>query len=206
VKTSNKPLGVLQYFYHCKNEELPVRDVTNSRGHGHKTEPHYENLTENWCSKCMPRRIKSANQKSLDYLFLCTHYSKAGHAMDGKLLVVGFLYRAQKEVWQRLSRSIRSGVDPYDDTNPLGCGFFAGDITRSHFVSAEDAYPLKEVRNPRWKWFVPEEQAMHIISHLKKSRNILSKLRNRVAELKAESSQSQNRYEKRKNTRGCTRC
>lgn len=43
--------GVLQFFYHCEGERLPVRDVCNTQGQGPKTEPHYENLTENWCSK-----------------------------------------------------------------------------------------------------------------------------------------------------------
>jgi hypothetical protein len=57
--------GVFQYFYHCKEEILPIRDICNTQDHGEKTEPHYENLTENWCSKCMNGRIKSANRRNV---------------------------------------------------------------------------------------------------------------------------------------------
>jgi hypothetical protein len=63
MNPNQKIVGVFQYFYHCSGEELPVRDVCDRQGHGRKTEPHYENLTENWCSKCMNGRIKSAKMQ-----------------------------------------------------------------------------------------------------------------------------------------------
>lgn len=39
---NEKTIGVAQFFSHCRNQVLPIRDIR-----GDKTEPHYENLTEN---------------------------------------------------------------------------------------------------------------------------------------------------------------
>jgi hypothetical protein len=181
-KSNETPAGVFQYFYHCAGEELPVRDVRNRR----KTEPHYENLTENWCGRCMNNRIKSANRRGVKYLFLVTRYFRKDHHLDGKLLVVGFLYRAEDMVWRKLSRSRRSGVAGYDSNNPQDCGFFAGDNAKSRFVSAEGAHVLKTVKNGRWKYFADEGEAEKIASHLRKSKNILRELREKVSELKAQ--------------------
>src|SRR5438552_3469142 len=151
MRASQEPFSaVFQYFYHCRGEELPIRDVCNRQGHGPKTEPHYENLTENWCSKCMNGRIVSANRRGLERVFLVTRYLRDGHPLNGKLLVVGFLSRAKKGVWRDLSRTIMSGVNAYDNgRTPEKCGFFAGDERRSHFVSAEDAFVLDGVKNAR---------------------------------------------------------
>jgi hypothetical protein len=177
----NQKIGVFQYFYHCKGETLPVRDVLKR----HKTEPHYENLTENWCGTCMNNRIISANRRGVDYLFLMTKFDKENHPSNGKLLVVGFLYRAKEKIWRKLSRKIPSGVNGFESRDV--CGFFAGDKQKSHFVSAENAYPLGEnIKNARWKWFADTDEANRIIKHLKKSPNILQKLQKRVAELKSQ--------------------
>src|SRR5438876_11190849 len=97
-KSRKGAAGVFQFFYHCADQELPVRDVVNRQ----KTEPHYENLTENWCGRCMNGRIRSANRRGAKYLFLVTRYFRKDHFLDGKLLVVGFLFRAEDRVWRRL--------------------------------------------------------------------------------------------------------
>ncbi len=164
---------------------MPIRDVCNRQRQGNKTEPHYENLTENWCSKCMNGRIKSVNRAGLEYVFLMTRYWNDDHERNGKLLVVGFLYRAKAEVWRKRSRSIPSMVERYESDNPETCGFFAGDEKKSHFVSAAGAYPLKGVRNARWKYFADEAETNKIVLHLKRSTNILPELRRRVRELRA---------------------
>ncbi len=178
------PAGVFQYFYHSAGEELPVRDVVNRQ----KTEPHYENLTENWCGRCMNGRIRSANRRGVKFLFLVTRYFKKEHRLHRKLLVVGYLFRAEDRVWRKLSRSLRSGVAGYESSKPQDCGFFAGDETKSHFVSANAAFEL-HVKNGRWKYFADEVETKKIVAHLKKSKNILPKLREKVRELKAQISQ-----------------
>jgi hypothetical protein len=192
---NQKIAGVFQYFYHCSEEELPIRDILNRQKHGNKTEPHYENLTENWCKKCMNGRIKSANRKELTYLFLITRYWNNNHPMNGKLLAIGFLYRAEGKVWQKLSQSIPSGVSGYDSKNPENCEFFAGDETKSHFVSADKAFVLTGVKNGRWKYLATEDETRKIVSHLKKSRNILQELRRKANQLKTQI--NQDKYEKR---------
>ena len=175
--------GVFQYFYHCRGENLPIRDVLDTQGQGPKTEPHYENLTENWCSECARARIRSANRNAAEYLFLVTRYVNPGSKMDGKRIVVGFLQRAKPEAWEKLNATLRDDARKYDRNNPGECDFFAGN-SRSHFVAAEHGYPLR-VANCRWKWKCPREKAVKIVAHLRKHPNILPALKKRVEELTA---------------------
>ncbi|MGP8005098.1 MAG: hypothetical protein ACLPSL_14995 [Smithella sp.] len=196
MNPNQKIVGVFQYFYHCSGEELPIRDILNRQKHGHKTEPHYENLTENWCSECMNGRIKSANHRNLKYLFLITRYRHDNHLRNGKLLVVGFLYRADdKKVWHTLSESRLAEVDGFNSEKPEQCGFFVGDEKKSHFVSADKAFVLDDVKNGRWKYFAYEDEAGKIVDHLKKSKNILEELRKKVKEF--ENQTNKERHEKR---------
>ena len=92
--------------------------------------------------------------------------------MNGKLLVVGFLYRAEETTWRKLSKSIQSGVDGFDPEKPSQCGFFAGDEVKSHFVSADKGFVLDGVKNGRWKYFANEGEANEIVIHLGRSKNI----------------------------------
>jgi len=133
--------GVFQYFYHCRGEELPIRDVLDTQHQGHKTEPHYENLTENWCAKCAQSRIRSANKNGAEFLFLITRYFNTGSEMDGRRMVVGYLHRAKPETWKRLNATVRPDARKYDRNNPADCDFFAGDHL-SHFVAAEHGFQL----------------------------------------------------------------
>jgi len=174
--------GVFQYFYHCVGEELPIRDVLDNQNQGHKTEPHYENLTENWCSACMRSRIRSANRYAADFLFLMTRYFNPGHIMHEKRIVVGYLHRAKPEVWEKLSATLRHDARRYDRKNPGDCDFFAGD-GHSHFVAAEHGWVLP-VGNCRWKWKCADQEASRIVAHLSQYPNILPALRRRVEELK----------------------
>lgn len=189
----SKKAGVFQYFYHCSGEGLPIRDVCNRQKRNHTTEPHYENLTENWCKQCNKRRIKSANREEINHLFLMTRYWKDNHPMNGKLLVVGFLYRAKENVWLKLSRSIiPSGAKGFDPKTPDRCEFFAGDEKKSHFVSADKAFVLDSVKNSRRKYFATAKEVNKIVAHLKKSKNILGRLRAKVNELKTKSNKDRN--------------
>lgn len=194
--------GVFQFFYHCAGQKLPVRDVLNTQRQGRKTEPHYENLTENWCRKCMNGRMRSANRREVKYLFLMTRYFNEGHPRNGKLLVVGFLYRAKEKIWRKLSKSIQSGASAFDPENPQECGFFAGDEAKSHFVSADDAYVLKDVKNGRWKFLATEKETEQICLHLRKAKKILKRLRDKVKELELQSK----RHGYGKNRQQCAGC
>lgn len=181
----NESLGVAQYFYHCINEELPVRDIPNYNGVGSKTEPHYENCTENWCGKCVNRKIKSVNKNKLDYLFLITKYRNKSSKMNGKLLIVGYLRRAQKERWQKLSKNIPSKVQGYMP-EPTECGFFAGDTEKSRFVSADDSYEMKTINNGRHIWYIDKKLGNEIIKKLDSGKNILNNLIIKAQQLEKE--------------------
>ena len=181
----NNYTGVFQYFYHCKGEDLPIRDILDTQHKGHKTEPHYENLTENWCTKCMPGRIKSANKRQVPYLFLMTRYDNPGHEVDGRRLVVGYLHRAKPEVFEKLNQTRRRGAHRYESRHPKRCGFFAGDDD-SRFVAANHAYVLETTRNCRWKYWCDSKEGKKIVTRLKKHPNILEELRERAEELKKE--------------------
>lgn len=193
MNPNQKIAGVFQYFYHCSGEELPIRDICNRQGQDEKTEPHYENLTENWCRKCMNGRIKSANRRLLNYLFLTTRYQNNNHPRNGKLLVVGFLYRAEDKVWCKLSASRLAKVEGFKSEKPELCGFFAGDEKKSYFVSADNAFVL-DVNNGRWKYLAYEDEAKKIVAHLKKSKNILKELRKKAKKLNAQ--MNQDKHEK----------
>jgi hypothetical protein len=180
-----KTIGVAQYFYHCNGEDLPIRDILNKNGAGSKTEPHYENMTENWCTQCLNVRMKSANRDKVDYLFLMTRYRKSGHKLNGELIVVGYLKRAKESRWIELSQNIPSGATPYGNDKD-NCGFFAGDPKESKFVNVEDGYVLKGIGNARWVYFIDEPLGKKILKKLESGENITNKLIKRASELTKE--------------------
>jgi len=177
-------LGVAQFFYHCMGEELPIRDILNTQYHGSKTEPHYENLTENWCNMCMNARIRSANRNKLDYLFLFTRYINEGHKNHNKYLIVGYLKKAQKNRWIELNKTLTSGANEYIPQEPENCGYFAGDERESKFVSAEHAYILKELKHPYYLWYIDDILFRDILKKLKRGNNIIKQIRKRAEILK----------------------
>jgi len=64
--------GMLQYFYHSPLSILPIRDVTDELGKGHKTEPHIEIGAENYLEDCYQSNIKRFLLSNAKYLFLMT--------------------------------------------------------------------------------------------------------------------------------------
>lgn len=182
--------GVAQFFYHCKEQILPVRDILNTNGKGSKTEPHYENLTENWCNQCMNRRIRSINKHRLDYLFLFTRYYKKNHKNNNKYLIVGYLKRASDNRFIELSKTLKSGVNVFDPEYPEQCGFFSGDFNNSIFVNADDGY-LINIKHPYYYWFVEKSESIRIIKHLRNCKNILPGLLSLTKKLKRETNKNE---------------
>lgn len=60
--------GILQFFFHSPESDLPVRDII----HKHKTEPHIEIGAENYISCCYQPNLKQFVEKNEKYLFLIT--------------------------------------------------------------------------------------------------------------------------------------
>ncbi len=181
----NEYFGVAQFFFHCRNEYLPIRDIK----YQHKTEPHYENLTENWCNRCLNRRIRSINLRNLDYLFLFTRYKNTKHIFYNRYFVVGYLKRASDRRFTQLSKTRISEVNPFDLKDPTSCGFFAGDEEKSKFVSIENAYEVKNISHPYAFYFVNHKTGKEILKRFEDCDNILNLLRNKARTLKSENNE-----------------
>src|SRR6266545_4401178 len=96
--------GRFQFFYCMRNlaelphPDVPTRDVTNTYGRGHKTEPHLEKKVENWC-RCRARFVTAAvgrarqlaREGGQHYLLLTTR-----RPSDGKPFVVGVMPFTEK--------------------------------------------------------------------------------------------------------------
>lgn len=65
--------GYVQYYYHHKFSELPVRDVTNSTKNNFKTEPCFERKAENYCKNCLQDILSNvAYESERRYIFIFT--------------------------------------------------------------------------------------------------------------------------------------
>jgi hypothetical protein len=92
-----KEKGMLQYFYHSPLSTLPVRDVTDCLGKGHKTEPHIEIGAENYLEDCYQNNIKRFLLSDSKYLFLLTTCRNRNlHNHYGNQYIVGYIV---KEKW-----------------------------------------------------------------------------------------------------------
>jgi hypothetical protein len=93
--TNLEEKGMLQYFYHSPSSELPIRDILNELGKGHKTEPHIEIGAENYCIDCYQHNIKSFVKRHEKYLFLLTKCrNKKLNQHYGKQFIVGYIEKA----------------------------------------------------------------------------------------------------------------
>ena len=88
--------GCFQFYFSSKEEQLPypdvpTRDVTNTRGMGNKTEPHFEKMMENWCpcrARFVRANVKKALQSKDNHCMILTTNNPATNAD----LAVGVLY------------------------------------------------------------------------------------------------------------------
>lgn len=84
--------GRLQFFYHSPCSNLPVRDVTNEQGKGHKTEPYIEHHAENYCNTCyQENNIVPFLKSSERYLFLFTTCKTSRLDENGSRYIVGYI-------------------------------------------------------------------------------------------------------------------
>lgn len=84
--------GRLQFFYHSPRSKLPVRDVTNEQGKGHKTEPYIEKQAENYCNACYQgNNIIPFLKSSERYLFLFTTCRNPDLDENGSRYIVGYI-------------------------------------------------------------------------------------------------------------------
>jgi len=89
--------GRTHYFYHSPSSMLPVRDVCNELGEGHKTEPHIESCSENFVGPCRPTNIVAhLNREDEKYLFLVTKCQNKQMVNYGKVCIVGYIEKSER--------------------------------------------------------------------------------------------------------------
>jgi len=81
----------LKFFYSSKLSKYPVRDVTNSQGQNHKTEPHIEVGADNFLSQCNQKIIKSAVLNGSNYFFYFTNCKNRNLPFYNRKFIVGYL-------------------------------------------------------------------------------------------------------------------
>lgn len=148
--TDLEDTGRLQYFFHCPDSPLPIRDVVYKK----KTEPHIEIGAENWCSSCLPKNIREFLKGPEKYLFLFTRCASGLH--EGKYFVVGFIEKqdcqpmcGEKETWY----AVRGPTKVF---------------------SFNDGYPMPGVRNARHlACCLNAAETASILKHFEDRRNIL---------------------------------
>jgi hypothetical protein len=90
--TNLKLEGRLQFFFHCPDSSLPIRDVRPVKNR-RKKEPHIEKNAENYCVKCYQNNIIGFLRSREKYLFLftqCVSREPALRKLHGKRFIVGY--------------------------------------------------------------------------------------------------------------------
>lgn len=96
IKEKLKEKGRTHYFYHSPSSTLPIRDVLNELGEGHKTEPHIESYSENFVGPCRPTNIVAhLNQEDEKYLFLTTKCQNKQMVEYGEIYIVGYIEKSE---------------------------------------------------------------------------------------------------------------
>jgi hypothetical protein len=189
---SGKVAAIFQFFYSSKEKrlphaEVPTRDVTNTHGQGHKTEPNLERSMENWCS-CRPRHITKAAKAAQNlaengrqhYLVLTTR-----HPETGKALAVGLMPFSQID----FTTVMREHRNRWGDRLP-----YVSD-NRLKLCSFSDAFPLEASKSKDGKEHVPgsryatvhvpDELLAKIVRHFASKRSTIEEFLRNVRFLEA---------------------
>ena len=111
--------GRLQFFYHCPQSGLPIRDVIGRR----KREPHIEKNAENYCVECYQNNIVGFLKSREKYLFLFTRCASKDPALrnyHGDRLVVGYITK-ERWLWRGNHYAVQgfTKIVPFEYAFPL---------------------------------------------------------------------------------------
>jgi hypothetical protein len=170
--------AIFQFFYSSKvtdltHPDMPTRDVTNSQGAGHKTEPNLERHMENWCS-CRAQFVSKAAERVKElyangephYLILTTKHPKTGAA-----LAVGLMPFSQQNFTAALRKYRKRWGErlPYVSDESLKICFFSDSFPLEMSKSKDGS---QHVPGSRYApVHVPEELLVKIISHFKSKKS-----------------------------------
>ena len=163
-----KEKGRLQFFYHSKSSELPVRDVKNEHGEGPKTEPHIEIGAENYLNECVQTYVNSFANSEEKYLFLFTNCSNSKmKEYHKKRFIVGYIV---KEVIGETQKNQKSQCKSTSD-EPFT--FIKGETFLYRF---QDAMPLTDLNFKKFRAqrLLDAETTQKILMHFRGKDNILN--------------------------------
>jgi len=165
--------GMLQYFYHSPLSILPIRDVTNELGRGHKTEPHIEIGAENYLEDCYQSNIKRFLLSDARYLFLITTcQNRQLHNHYGIQYIVGYII---KQEWGTGSGERKNSVfvkgktrlfafhDAIPSRNLFGKNLDRGGIRHNLFVDQRKTEKILQHLNGN---FIPLKKCVREINKL----------------------------------------
>jgi hypothetical protein len=151
-RMTKRAAAIFQFFYSSNETDLPyrhvpTRDVTNSQGQGHKTEPNLERGMENWCA-CRPRPITAAAKLALSFEANGTqHYVvlTTRHPQTQEAIAVGLMPFSKKAFTAALGKYRNRWRDrlPYVSDRRL------------KLLSFGDAFPLHATKSKDGKRHVP---------------------------------------------------
>lgn len=162
-----KKVGRLQFFFHCPQSRLPIRDVVGRR----KKEPHIEKNAENYCVECYQGNVVGFLKSREEYLFLftrCRSREPALREYRGKRFIVGYI---MKERW--LDRGGHYAVQGFTKIVPF-----------------EAAFPLSQFGPRANHWRVKKlgrRETSAVLEHLAEAKNIRSQCVHEIQHLSNQS-------------------
>jgi len=115
--------GRIHYFYHARSSKLPIRDVCNEQGEGHKTEPHIEIGAENFICPCRPTNIVAhLNRYDEKYLFLVTRNASKNmiQHIGFQPYIVGYIVKEEHLLIDRQRHVVKGKtvIYPFNESVP----------------------------------------------------------------------------------------
>ena len=148
-----KEIGRLKFFYHYPNSKLPIRNVSERKKIGGKTEPHIEIGVENYLNRCYQDYLKNAMKNNEKYIFWMTTCESPSLPEYKKRMIVGYLVlQDSEEIAQDRS-------------------FFKGEPFIFDFKDSLHVMELGYTAFPRMQ-LVNEENTKKILAHFKGKEDI----------------------------------
>lgn len=164
--------GRLQYFYHAPSSYLPIRDVLNEQGEGHKTEPHIEVGAENLWKACFQGNNIIPHIESPErYLFLMTTCRNHDFDVYGVKSVVGYI---DKKGW---------GINDVDGKK---LHYVFGE---TYMFPFEHAIPITDLGYNNWSRIklVDKKETIKILNRFESLDNILEQCVEEISRIDTES-------------------
>jgi hypothetical protein len=159
--------GYVQYYFHHKNSELPVRDVNNTMDEGYKKEPCFERKADNYCCECLPKILSNVvDESERRYIFLFTKCQN-------------------RNIPEYKSRRITGYIEKRRILDINGRKAIQGPMK---VVSFQQSFPLERIGIGDIRGFkrIDESRTNTILTALSDAKNLYEEYVNRIEELEKE--------------------